>query len=1011
MKKIIASLILASFAATLLSVAPPPVAKDNKTLWKQYEAALKKGLPKTAITHLDPIIARALKNKNYDEAIKAIGKKMALEGNIQGNLPEEKILRLEAEIAKAPKEMVPMMDAILANWYWHYFQRNRWRYMQRTSGGGGKDLKEWSLPRILEEIDKKFQKAIASRVVLKKTPVADYEDLLQKGSTPDSYRPTLFDFVAHNALQFYQAPEQAGAKASDAFEISAKSPIFADAAEFVKWNPKTTDTESRKLRAIRLYQELIRFHTGDAKKDALIDADLWRLRFGKAQAFGEKKDANYKKALGRFITTWADHQISARARFQQATVLHGEGEFVAARKVAKQGVDTYPKSPGGAMCHNLVQQIEAKESQVTVERIWNNPQPQIQVKYRNVDQVHFRVVSDNYEDLIRTRNYRPESLTRPEQLALLKKEIIKEWSVKLKPTDDYQEQVAKLDVPKGMPKGFYFLIASHDKDFGENNNRVYFSDFWVSDLAIVMRNRSGEGRVEGFVLDAISGEPVGGVKLRAWWRQGRQRVEAAPTTSDANGLFKFQAINRGYLILASKGADKLSTARDYYNSNRFGQPRPYSRTVFFTDRSLYRPGQTIEYKGICYNVSQGGDNYKVLPNEFVTVVFRDRNGKEIDKQQQRANEFGSFSGKFTAPRDRLMGRMSIQVRGGASGSTSFNVEEYKRPKFQVKIDDPKAAAKLHGTVNITGKATAYTGVAINDAQVKWRVVRQVRYPRWWGWHYWWRPMPQGKTQEIAHGTIGTKPDGSFDIEFTALPDLSVPAKDEPTFHYKIHADVTDTTGETRSADNSINVGYTALKATVTAGDWQTIDNAVTLNISTTSLDGIGQSAEGSLKVYALKEPAKVQREKLRGGYYPMPRLFGRRALMFKPEPDSSKPNSWELGKVIVDQGLHHRQERQGGFLREAAGGRLPRDARDAGSFWQKSHRATADSGFESEGRKAHHQGAARAQGADVEHRAGRRVHGAVGQRLRPGSSVRGDHPSPQAAAGVLDRARPDAVPD
>jgi hypothetical protein len=243
------------------------------------------------------------------------------------------------------------------------------------------------------------------------------------------------------------------------------------------------------------------------------------------------------------------------------------------------------------------------------------------------------------------------------------------------------------------------------------------------------------------------------------------------------------------------------------------------------------------------------------------------------------------------------------VRGGASGSTSFNVEEYKRPKFQVKIDDPKAAAKLHGTVNITGKATAYTGAAINDAQVKWRVVRQVRYPRWWGWHYWWRPMPQGKTQEIAHGTIGTKPDGSFDIEFTALPDLSVPAKDEPTFHYKIHADVTDTTGETRSADNSINVGYTALKATVTAGDWQTIDNAVTLNISTTSLDGIGQSAEGSMKVYALKEPAKVQREKLRGGYYPMPRLFGRRALMFKPEPDSSKPNSWELGKVIATKGF------------------------------------------------------------------------------------------------------------
>ena len=206
-------------------------------------------------------------------------------------------------------------------------------------------------------------------------------------------------------------------------------------------------------------------------------------------------------------------------------------------------------------------------------------------------------------------------------------------------------------------------------------------------------------------------------------------------------------------------------------------------------------------------------------------------------------------------------------------------------------------------MKITGKATAYTGAAINDAQVKWRVVRQVRYPRWWGWHYWWRPMPQGKTQEIAHGTTGTKPDGSFEVEFTALPDLSVPAKDEPTFNYRIHADVVDPTGETRSADNSINVGYTALKANVTAGEWQTVDNAVKLDISTTSLDGIGQSAEGSLKIYALKQPAKVQREKLRGGYYPMPRMFGRRALTFKPDPDPSKPNSWELGRVIATKGF------------------------------------------------------------------------------------------------------------
>ena len=111
----------------------PLQAGPRDAQWKQVEEAIKKGLPKTAITNLEPIIQGALKDKAYAEAVKAIGEKIALEGNIQGNKPEEKITRLEAEIAKAPKEMVPLMDTLLAEWYWQYFQQNRWRFMQRTA--------------------------------------------------------------------------------------------------------------------------------------------------------------------------------------------------------------------------------------------------------------------------------------------------------------------------------------------------------------------------------------------------------------------------------------------------------------------------------------------------------------------------------------------------------------------------------------------------------------------------------------------------------------------------------------------------------------------------------------------------------------------------------------------------------------------------------------------------------------------------------------------------------------
>ncbi|MEO8498499.1 MAG: hypothetical protein ABI614_25835, partial [Planctomycetota bacterium] len=166
---------------------------------------MKKGLPKTAIEKLDPIIEQALADKAYAEAIKAIGQKISLEGNIQGNKPEEKVTRLQAEIDKAPAEMRPVLETILANWYWHYFQQNQWRFMQRTqtTAPPSDDFTTWDLPRILSEIDKRFQKALASADVLKKIPIADYNDLLEKGTAPDAYRPTLYDFLAHNALEFY----------------------------------------------------------------------------------------------------------------------------------------------------------------------------------------------------------------------------------------------------------------------------------------------------------------------------------------------------------------------------------------------------------------------------------------------------------------------------------------------------------------------------------------------------------------------------------------------------------------------------------------------------------------------------------------------------------------------------------------------------------------------------------------------------------------------------------------
>src|SRR5262245_11761567 len=165
---------LISMAALIVSIPLGAATRDAQ--WKQVDEAIQKGLPKTAIEALEPIIQDALKEKAYAEGVKAIGRKIVLEGTIQGNKPEEKITRMEAEIAKAPAEIKPLLETILANWYWHYFQNNRWRFTQRTatSQAPGKDFTTWDLPRLFTEIDKHFQAALAAADVLKKTPVSSY---------------------------------------------------------------------------------------------------------------------------------------------------------------------------------------------------------------------------------------------------------------------------------------------------------------------------------------------------------------------------------------------------------------------------------------------------------------------------------------------------------------------------------------------------------------------------------------------------------------------------------------------------------------------------------------------------------------------------------------------------------------------------------------------------------------------------------------------------------------------
>ena len=225
-----ALMVTLGLSGSLLSQQPKSL---RDSMWKKVDEAIQKGLPKSAIEALGPIEQAALAEKAYPEAIKAIAKRVVLEGQIEGAKPEEHIARMKAEIAKAQPEMLPVMHGIQAQFYWSYFEQNRWRFGQRTATTAppSDDFTTWDLPRLFTEIDSHYTKALGNEAQLRAIPIATYDILFAKGSVPDSYRPTLFDFIAFSAIHFYTAGEQAGAKAEDAFEIEASSPALGPIAD------------------------------------------------------------------------------------------------------------------------------------------------------------------------------------------------------------------------------------------------------------------------------------------------------------------------------------------------------------------------------------------------------------------------------------------------------------------------------------------------------------------------------------------------------------------------------------------------------------------------------------------------------------------------------------------------------------------------------------------------------------------------------------------------------------
>jgi hypothetical protein len=870
MKTLTTSLVL--IMSTILGSAAP-----RDAAWGQVQQHLSKDLPKAAIALLTTIDHQARAEAAWPEAVRATAQRVLLAGRIaEGTDAVGRITGMEAELATAPAAMQPMLHTIQALWLWEYFYQNRWKFMQRTQTAGtpGTDIQTWDLQRILAEIDGRFHNALANREALRKIAIGDYDILLTKGSAPDALRPTLYDFLVHQILNFYAIEEQVNAAAEDAFTFDNNSPAFGTSAEFLAWQPASTDEKSWKLKAIKLYQELLAFHQADVAPRTHIE--LQRLGWAKDAVTGAAADKRLEQRLGEIIQATEGNELQSLARANLAHLLIGQKRMTEARAIAIAGRDAFPDSTFRAMCVTAIEAIEQKECSLSTELVWNAAKPQFELQYRNINKLWFRLYPAKWSP-DRADYHDEKSLKK-----LLAGKPHKEWSVDLETTADYLPTTKMLDAPPELAKGCYELVSSANAEFAPGNNRLDSTRIWVSDLSLT--TRISQDRHEGFVMNALTGEPIKGAKVELWTYNNKPDswVLSQTKATDANGFYSAEGGARRQFVPRVIYQDDCLAGRLTWFHDRERGDRDDS-VFLFTDRALYRPGQTIRFKGIAASFERKQNDYQTINNQQFEVVFEDANHKPISKLTVKSNNFGAFSGSFTAPTDRVLGQAFIRCGGDTQ---SIRIEEYKRPKFYAEVGPATAAPKLGEKVVVSAKAVSYTGAAIDGAKVKWRVTRNTIWPDWCRWCWWFMPRDSGAKQ-IAHGELVSKADGTFDIGFVAEPDKDIAPGEEPVFSYQVTVDVTDSTGETRSATRAVKAGYVGAKALLAADIWQEVATPVKLTITTTTIDDVPIAATGTVTVHRLVQPASVLRPRLTMPWY------GR-----DERKDPANPNSWALGEVV-----------------------------------------------------------------------------------------------------------------
>ena len=824
--------------------------------WKTIDSLENKGLYRAALEKVNDLYQTAITSNNTNQSVKALMYQLKFNQHITEDDYVLGIHHLESMIPSTPSPTKLILHSILAEVYFGYYSHHSWQFADRTSIGGEEkpeDLRTWDLKRLAEKVIHHHLAALENSDETNRMSLKSFEDIVYIPFNEDIDHYTLYDLLAERAINFFSQNSFNIEGPAETFTISDPG-YFKTDKTFLNLNLISPDSLNLKFYAATTFQALTAATMKKNNAEASFQLKLKRFKFAKQFSTLANADALYINAIKQLTIDYKDYAFVGEAWYELAKELVNSGrEYIStstednkrwqlkqAALICEEVIAKYPKTFGARQCQALRSQIRQKNLNITAENVYL-PQTKgtFLINYQNIDSVFYKIVPVQ----------RSKKMNSNELKAYLQKaKGVYEHQLVLKNPGDYHLHKTEALVPE-LDHGEYYLVSSSGSDYDPKNNGIAFCRFWVTQL--IYQTKTLAQHMEIIAMCRKTGHPLEKAEVKVTYRTynrtlGRNVEKTLGNyTTDKEGRVKIKELSQyqSYQISIKSGDDYYEPEQNvYYHQRNY---ETYKQTIvnLYTDRKIYRPGQVIYFKGIVMSHHQGDNT--LMSDHSTTVDFLDVNGQKIKSLEVSTNAFGSFSGQFTAPYGVLTGAMTIRT---PHGSTSVQVEEYKRPKFSGTIDPIKGEYALNDSIPVHGSAMAFAGHAIDGAKVTYSVQRTTQY----NFRYWWYPSPQPKM--VMTGETVTDDKGQFDFTFKAIPDESQNPEHRPIFRYIITVDIIDINGETHSASQSFSLGYQSLILSNTLKESLNRQDGLIFNIMASGLNGDTLTANGTFEIQKLKSP-------------------------------------------------------------------------------------------------------------------------------------------------------------